>query len=438
MASDTIATDSHHPEDEMSIMGSDTEEGEDDSVSIPDETSPTPPEPERTVPLSRNGRRSPSSSSSRYVSTNYSQSSKRIRGHMWSSPQRSVVSRVIRSTYGNSSPTRFRSRRPPIHMRLGRRVFDRNQNPRFDRLRAPFHRFDHRRHRRDLVTSSNSNRSIRRSEQGGHDKICTRAFNEIYELKDRINAQRVSDMFGAAHQTLTLPIPNGGFRPPADSAWMAALEFGKDHFTQEGRRVTWETLMLHGHELYRLFEIRAHASESARALRSLVLRGEGLLEALASADETITWCKMCAEKNLRLRPQDPILATTSAVLENLKLKLAPVMCCYLRSSGSPSLEELCATPRLSDVTCVPTFMFITLARLARAVELNEECIPYDVISGSSRVLAEYTPGTCLAGVLEAIDLHRGKCDNTTCRLTCGYTTTPLYMHGKYFYCNSLF
>ncbi|AQX83318.1 multifunctional expression regulator [Canid alphaherpesvirus 1] len=270
------------------------------------------------------------------------------------------------------------------------------------------------------------------------DKIGAAALENIEDINKRITAQRISDVFGSAHQALLQPIPNGGFRPSPNSPWLAALEFGKDTFTLDGRRVTWETLMMHGHELYKMFEIRSHASEAARALRSSVLRGESLMEALASADETLIWCKLIAEKNLPIRTNDPIIATTRALFDNLKLKLEPFMECYLKTKELKSLKELCCDAKLADVTCIPTFMFITLERIAKAVESGCDVIDYDIVSGSNRVLEEYTPGACLAGILEAIDSHKNKCKDSTCNLICGSTIMPMYLHGKYFYCNSLF
>ncbi|RXF07750.1 hypothetical protein EG877_16855, partial [Enterococcus faecalis] len=114
---------------------------------------------------------------------------------------------------------------------------------------------------------------------------------------------------------------NDGFRAAGSSPWAAVLEFGAEQFTPDGRRVTWETLMFHGADLHRLFEVRPHATEAARVLREMVLLNEGLTESLASADETLTWVKLILTKGLTLRTLDPIVATAGAVLQNLRLKL---------------------------------------------------------------------------------------------------------------------
>ncbi|AVT50725.1 multifunctional expression regulator [Cervid alphaherpesvirus 2] len=260
----------------------------------------------------------------------------------------------------------------------------------------------------------------------------------LAEAARRTTAERVAAAFAGARADLAQPVPNGGFRAAGVSPWAAVLDFGGEQFLPEARRVTWETLMFHGRDLYRMFEVRPRAAQAARALRDLVLRGESLLDALASADECLTWCKLVAAKNLRLRTRDPIVATAGAVLENLRLKLAPFMRCYLRAHSQPPLEELCAARRLSLAVCPLSYMFVMLARLARAVRSGAESVPLREVTVGATPFEEYVPGACVAGLVDALDSHRRACDSATCQLVSSFTLVPVYMHGKYFYCNEVF
>ncbi|AFV53364.1 multifunctional expression regulator [bovine alphaherpesvirus 1] len=265
-----------------------------------------------------------------------------------------------------------------------------------------------------------------------------RLARSLAEAAQRATAERVTAVFAGARLDLMRPVQNGGFRAAGVSPWAAVLDFGAEQFVPEGRRVTWETLMFHGRDLYRMFEVRSHAAQAARALRDLVLRNENLVDALASADECLTWCKFIATKNLRLRTKDPIVATAGAVLENLRLKLAPFLRCYLRGRGLPSLEELCAARRLSLATCPASYMFVMLARLSRAVRSGAECVPLLEVTVGDAPFEEYIPGACVAGLIDALDTHKQACDSMTCKLVANFTLVPVYMHGKYFYCNEIF
>nr|AAB35790.1 ICP22/ICP27 [Equid alphaherpesvirus 1]ABD24099.1 IR4/UL5 fusion protein 1 [Equid alphaherpesvirus 1]ABD24103.1 IR4/UL5 fusion protein 1 [Equid alphaherpesvirus 1] len=67
-----------------------------------------------------------------------------------------------------------------------------------------------------------------------------------------------------------------------------------------------------------------------------------------------------------------------------------------------------------------------------------ETVSRDALGPDGRVLADYVPGACLAGTLEAIDAHKRRCKADTCSLVSAYTLVPVYLHGKYFYCNQIF
>ncbi|QBM10846.1 mRNA export factor ICP27 [Caprine alphaherpesvirus 1] len=265
-----------------------------------------------------------------------------------------------------------------------------------------------------------------------------RLAQSMAEAARRATAERVNAVFAGAQLDLMRPVQNGGFRAAGVSPWAAVLDFGTERFAPEGRRVTWETLMFHGRDLYRMFEVRPHAAQAARALRDLVLRNEGLVDALASADECLTWCKLVTTKNLRLRTEDPIVATAGAVLENLKLKLAPFLRCYLRTRGAPRLEELCAARRLSLAACPTSYMFVMLARIRRAVRSGADTVPLREVTVGDVPFEEYIPGACVAGVVDALDAHKHACGSVTCKLVANSTLVPVYMHGKYFYCNEIF
>ncbi|AEM64114.1 UL54 [Suid alphaherpesvirus 1] len=267
------------------------------------------------------------------------------------------------------------------------------------------------------------------------DRLSESARAAVSATHARVGATRVNELFASARRDLSRPVFNDGFRAAGSSPWAAVLEFGAEQFTPDGRRVTWETLMFHGADLHRLFEVRPHATEAARVLREMVLLNEGLTESLASADETLTWVKLILTKGLTLRTLDPIVATAGAVLQNLRLKLGPFLRCYLRDTP---VDELVRRRRLRDVRCIVTYTLVMLARIARVVERGSSCVLPEDLGDSPVPLEEYVPGACLGGIMDALDSHKTGCDAPTCRLTCSYTLVPVYMHGKYFYCNHLF
>ncbi|AAG27214.1 transactivator [Cercopithecine alphaherpesvirus 9] len=205
--------------------------------------------------------------------------------------------------------------------------------------------------------------------------------------------------------------------------------------------ISWAELMLYGHKLYQTFQTYRVSIKLGRALRERIIRGESLLEALESADELITWLKLMAAKNLPIWTWNPIVATSKSLVENLKLKLGPVMrCLLLRRDGGEELSttfpELLHRQRFSDITCMPTFMFVVISRVVTAVLRGDKCIAYEDISSSAQVLEEYTPGSCKAGVLESIITHGRYCGIPECRITCWPEFVPeTHHHGKFFKCS---
>nr|AGY33106.1 ORF4 [Human alphaherpesvirus 3] len=207
------------------------------------------------------------------------------------------------------------------------------------------------------------------------------------------------------------------------------------------QNTSWPELMLYGHELYRTFESYKMDSRIARALRERVIRGESLIEALESADELLTWIKMLAAKNLPIYTNNPIVATSKSLLENLKLKLGPFVRCLLLNRdndlGSRTLPELLRQQRFSDITCITTYMFVMIARIANIVVRGSKFVEYDDISCNVQVLQEYTPGSCLAGVLEALITHQRECGRVECTLsTWAGHLSDARPYGKYFKCST--
>ncbi|ASW27051.1 multifunctional expression regulator [Beluga whale alphaherpesvirus 1] len=254
----------------------------------------------------------------------------------------------------------------------------------------------------------------------------------------RTKAETVLELFDDARANLADPVQNDGFRAGEASQWRDVLAFGAGPFVPDERRVRWETLVFHGRELHRMFEIRSHAAESARMFRDMALRTESLAEALASADECLVWGKLLALKNLPLRCRDPILATAGTVLQNLRLKLDPFLRCYLRTRAGRTAADLLAFPRLCDARCAVTYTLIMLAKIAGAVESGAENVPDSCLCIDTIPLQEYVPGACLAGVLQTLGDHQRTCGDRACRLVCSYSLIPQYVHGKYFYCNEIF
>lgn len=260
----------------------------------------------------------------------------------------------------------------------------------------------------------------------------------LRSISERAAVERISESFGRS--ALVMQDPFGGMPfPAANSPWAPVLATQAGGFDAETRRVSWETLVAHGPSLYRTFAANPRAASTAKAMRDCVLRQENLIEALASADETLAWCKMCIHHNLPLRPQDPIIGTAAAVLENLATRLRPFLQCYLKARGLCGLDDLCSRRRLSDIKDIASFVLVILARLANRVERGVSEIDYTTVGvGAGETMHFYIPGACMAGLIEILDTHRQECSSRVCELTASHTIAPLYVHGKYFYCNSLF
>ncbi|ARS01692.1 multifunctional expression regulator [Macacine alphaherpesvirus 1] len=260
----------------------------------------------------------------------------------------------------------------------------------------------------------------------------------LRSISERAAAERVSESFGRSAVAMHQPFDGAQFAAP-DSPWAPVLGSSVGGYNPEQRRVSWETLALHGPGLYRTFVTNARAAAVSRTLRECVLRQESFVEAVASADELLSWCRMCVHHGLPLRPQDPIVATAGAVLDNLSTRLRPFLRCYFKTRGVVALEELCARRRLSDIKEIASFVFVTLARVADGVKRQTSEIEYSAVGvGPGEKMDFYVPGACMAGLIEILDTHRQECASRACELTASHIIAPLYVHGKYFYCNSLF
>lgn len=260
----------------------------------------------------------------------------------------------------------------------------------------------------------------------------------LRSISERAAVDRISESFGRSAQVMHDPFGGQPF-PAANSPWAPVLAGQGGPFDAETRRVSWETLVAHGPSLYRTFAGNPRAASTAKAMRDCVLRQENFIEALASADETLAWCKMCIHHNLPLRPQDPIIGTAAAVLDNLATRLRPFLQCYLKARGLCGLDELCSRRRLADIKDIASFVFVILARLANRVERGVAEIDYATLGvGVGEKMHFYLPGACMAGLIEILDTHRQECSSRVCELTASHIVAPPYVHGKYFYCNSLF
>lgn len=185
-------------------------------------------------------------------------------------------------------------------------------------------------------------------------------------------------------------------------------------------------MVAHGPSLYRTFAGNPRAASTAKAMRDCVLRQENFIEALASADETLAWCKMCIHHNLPLRPQDPIIGTAAAVLDNLATRLRPFLQCYLKARGLCGLDELCSRRRLADIKDIASFVFVILARLANRVERGVAEIDYATLGvGVGEKMHFYLPGACMAGLIEILDTHRQECSSRVCELTASHIVAPV-------------
>ncbi|ADO13774.1 multifunctional expression regulator [Saimiriine alphaherpesvirus 1] len=278
----------------------------------------------------------------------------------------------------------------------------------------------------------------RPANEGYGDCLRANVLNSLETLSARVSAERVSESFNESAAVMRDPFMGEPF-DATHNPWALALTPASGPYEPEKRRMSWDSLLAHGPRLHRLFEDQPRASATARALRECVLRNENLIEALASADEVISWCKMCVCRELPIRTRDPIIATAGAVLDNLRSRLAPFMRCYMRSRGSLTVADLCDRRRLSDARDVTSYVLILLARIAHAVSQGRAEIGKSVLGlGPEDDMSFYTPGACMAGTIEMLNTHKHECGSHICRVVASHTLVPLYYHGKYFYCNMLF
>ncbi|AFR32499.1 UL54 multifunctional expression regulator [Leporid alphaherpesvirus 4] len=260
----------------------------------------------------------------------------------------------------------------------------------------------------------------------------------LHSIVDRISSERIGESVVRGASVMRSPFGGSGFNT-AGSSWAPVLAVATAPYNADARRVSWQTLVDHGPSLYQTFAAEGRAASTARVLRECVLRQENLTASLASADELLTWCKMCIHHGLPIQGRDPIVATSGAVLETLITHLRPFMQCYLRVRGMRPLDDLCSRRRLSDIHDIASFMFVILARLANRVERGVQSLTYDTLGVPTNLRMDfYVPGACMAGMIEILDTHRQECSSRLCDLTASYLMSPAYVHGKYFYCNELF
>nr|AAG30095.1 UL54 ICP27 regulatory protein [Meleagrid alphaherpesvirus 1] len=226
------------------------------------------------------------------------------------------------------------------------------------------------------------------------------------------------------------------FRVSSKNRWASVLAFAANsEYALRGPHITWHCLLDAGPELRRTFEIRAKISALACAARESVLRGESFIGALGSAEETLSWLKMHATLHLILVNHDPIFKTAGAVLDNLRLKLAPILMCRYNTEKR-SMEDMLRRSSPEDITDSLTMCLIMLSRIRRTMRTAGNKYSY-MIDPMNR-MSNYTPGECMTGILRHIDEHARRCPDHICNLYITCTLMPMYVHGRYFYCNSFF
>ncbi|ARD71382.1 multifunctional expression regulator [Columbid alphaherpesvirus 1] len=264
------------------------------------------------------------------------------------------------------------------------------------------------------------------TEDDGADMICP-----------EVSREQIAKIVQRANQNLLDLAKDKGFRAHNDSPWAGVLTFAcTSKVGVDSGRLTWEQLLTMGPELRHMFEVRPRAAVLAAGAREAVLRNENLVDTLAAADEALTWFKLHATLNLMLLPNDPILATTGAVLDNLRAKLNPVMTCrYLGERRS--IEDLLRRSLPTDMVCPVSLTLIMLSRISKVARRNHCATPVSYIDPFN-VISKYLPGGCMAGILSFLDVHMSLCSNPACRVYISCIITPMYNHGRYFYCNDMF
>lgn len=228
------------------------------------------------------------------------------------------------------------------------------------------------------------------------------------------------------------------FRTSSKNRWASVLAFsctGKSG--AYGSQITWQYLLQEGPELRKTFENRPRTSLLASAAREAVLRGENLVAALESAEETLAWLKLHSVLKLRLMNHDPIFRTAGAVLDNLKLKLAPIMMCR-NGTDKRSLGDMLRRSATDDIADSLTLCLILLSRIHRMMMYRVSGRKDSSMIDPRGYMREYTPGECMAGILHYVDAHAKTCSDRACNLYISCTLMPVYVHGRYFRCNSAF
>lgn len=227
------------------------------------------------------------------------------------------------------------------------------------------------------------------------------------------------------------------FRVSSKNRWAAVLTFSSNaESTLCGPQITWEYLLHAGPELRNTFEIRPRISLQASAAREAVLRGESFIAALGSAEETLSWLKLHAVLKLRLVNHDPIFKTAGAVLDNLRLKLAPIMMCKY-GTEKRSMGDMLRRSAPEDINDSLTLCLILLSRIRRVMHRTSGS-KYSYMIDPRGCMIDYVPGECMTNILRYVDAHTRRCSDPACNLYISCTLMPIYIHGRYFYCNTLF
>ncbi|AIU39247.1 multifunctional expression regulator [Testudinid alphaherpesvirus 3] len=205
----------------------------------------------------------------------------------------------------------------------------------------------------------------------------------------------------------------------------------------------WETLLLQAEGLKRAFSCSKNGKEEQCAIRKQMIMNESLANLLASVDETVTWLCVHRHHGWEVHPTDPIMATLPLLTRMVKMKLRPIADCHLESVGLTTEELFDSQPRIKAQVKNPlSFMIYSLNSLSMAIESlhrkGVESVDLKEVDRYLYITAHYVPGLFTTGILEAVINHR--CSDPDrerlCKLSTNMTFFPMYIGGRYFFCNA--
>lgn len=178
-------------------------------------------------------------------------------------------------------------------------------------------------------------------------------------------------------------------------------------------------------------------------VRSQMMISESLISFLACCDEVATWLLLHREYEWPIDLDDPIFACIPTMRDLLKLKMTPFLECHLKKFGLTEWEVLSGIPKIKAHVQSPlTFLCYMLNTLSKAITTLKgsvgSVVKLNCFDRYEYLTAHYKPGMFMTGVTNELKHHKCADKNQTkiCKLSINTALFPVYLAGKYFYCNN--